>query len=78
MVVSKQRPPTAAGFAFYVVEDGPVRMQLVIPPSVWESHREVLRDAKCWLLMGEIQKHDGIVSLKVMGLGLVLGNVPTQ
>ena len=72
MVVSKQRPPTAAGFAFYVVEDGPVRIQLVIPPNVWESHREVLRDAKVLVADGEIQKHDGVVSLKVGGLGLVL------
>ncbi len=45
LVVGKQRPPTAKGFAFYVLEDGPVRAQLIIPPDLWESQRVLLRDA---------------------------------
>jgi len=68
MVVSKQRLRKVC-FAFYVVEDGPVQMQLVILPSVWESYREVLRDAKVLVADGG---QDGVVSLKVGGLGLVL------
>lgn len=45
LVVGKQRPPTAKGFAFFVLEDGPVRAQLIIPPDLWESQRVLLRDA---------------------------------
>ncbi len=45
LVIGKQRPPTAKGFAFYVLEDGPVRAQLIISPDLWETHRVLLRDA---------------------------------
>lgn len=45
LVVGKQRPPTAKGFAFYVLEDGPVRAQLIIPPDLWDAQRVLLRDA---------------------------------
>jgi error-prone DNA polymerase len=45
LVVSRQRPPTAKGFAFYVIEDGPVRAQLIISPDLWSAHRTLVRDA---------------------------------
>lgn len=34
VVVAKQKPPTAQGFASYVVEDGPLRAQVVISPAL--------------------------------------------
>lgn len=46
LVIAKQRPPTAGGFAFYVIEDGPVRAQLIISPQIWERQRVLLRDAR--------------------------------
>jgi error-prone DNA polymerase len=46
LVVSRQRPPTAGGFAFFVLEDGPNRAQLIISPKLWEAHRTLLRDAR--------------------------------
>ena len=45
MIVARQKPPTANGFAFFVIEDGPTRAQLIISPDLWESHRALLRDA---------------------------------
>ncbi len=45
LVVSRQRPPTAKGFAFYILEDGPVRAQLIISPDLWSAHRTLVRDA---------------------------------
>lgn len=45
LVVSRQRPPTANGFAFYVIEDGPTRAQVVISPDLWTRHRTLVRDA---------------------------------
>ena len=46
LVVSRQRPPTAGGFAFFVLEDGPNRAQLIISPQLWEAKRTLLRDAR--------------------------------
>ena len=45
LVVGRQRPGTAKGFAFFVLEDGPTRGQLIISPDLWERHRVILRDA---------------------------------
>ena len=45
LVVSRQRPPTANGFAFYVIEDGPSRAQVVITPDLWTRYRTLVRDA---------------------------------
>ncbi len=45
LVVGRQRPGTAKGFAFFVLEDGPDRAQLIIPPDLWERRRQLLRDA---------------------------------
>ncbi|MDA0700682.1 MAG: DNA polymerase III subunit alpha, partial [bacterium] len=45
LVVARQRPGTAKGFAFFVLEHGSTRGQLIISPDLWASHRAVLRDA---------------------------------
>src|SRR5690606_25843398 len=45
LVVGKQRPGTAKGYAFYVLEDGPVRAQLIISPDLRDAERQLLRDA---------------------------------
>jgi error-prone DNA polymerase len=45
LVVARQRPGTAKGFAFFVIEDGPMRAELVISPKMWDANRELLRDA---------------------------------
>ena len=56
VVVARQRPPTAKGFAFYVLEDGPLRMQVVISPDMWERERDLLREARVLLVTGMLHK----------------------
>jgi error-prone DNA polymerase len=55
-VVAKQRPPTAKGFAFYVIEDGPLRLQVVISPDLWERERDLLREARVLVVTGMLEK----------------------
>lgn len=55
-VVSRQRPPTAKGFAFYVLEDGPERIQLVVSPDLWERERDLMRDATMMVATGWLNK----------------------
>jgi len=45
LVVGRQRPGTAKGFAFFVLEDGAARGQLIISPDLWSRQRVLLRDA---------------------------------
>ena len=68
LVVAKQKPPTAGGFAFYVLEDGPHRLQLVISPDLWEAQREVLRDAPLILATGGFEKRGRAWTLRAAAL----------
>jgi error-prone DNA polymerase len=55
-VVARQRPPTAKGFAFYVIEDGPLRVQVVISPDLWERERNLLREARVLIVRGFLER----------------------
>lgn len=68
VIVSRQRPPTAKGFAFYVLEDGPCRVQAIINPDLWEAHRALLRDARALIIWGEVTRHGQAVTVKVARL----------
>ena len=56
LVVARQKPPTAKGFAFWLLEDNTERMQVVIHPDLWEEHRQTLRDAKFLVTEGELMR----------------------
>ncbi|GAA5533969.1 DNA polymerase III subunit alpha [Deinococcus aluminii] len=65
LVVARQRPPTAKGFAFYVLEDPTGRVQAIISPDLWEAHRVLLRDARALIVQGEATVRGQAVTLKV-------------
>ena len=56
VVIAKQRPPTAKGFAFYVLEDGPLRIQVVISPDMWQRERHTLQGARIFVVAGQFGK----------------------
>ncbi|WP_243398530.1 DNA polymerase III subunit alpha [Deinococcus koreensis] len=76
VVVAKQRPPTAKGFAFYVLEDATARIQAIISPDLWEAHRVLLRDARALLVQGVVTRTGRAVTVRVSRLAEVpLGRV---
>jgi len=68
VVIAKQRPPTAKGFAFYVLEDGPLRIQVVISPDLWQREREVLREAGVLIVSGMLEKRGRAWTLRAAQL----------
>ena len=64
LIVSRQRPPTARGFAFFVLEDGPSRAQMVISPDLWEENRQLLRDARALIVDGYAEREGYAVTLR--------------
>ena len=68
LIVAKQRPPTAKGFAFYVLEDATARVQTIISPDLWEANRVLLRDARALIVQGEVNRTGRAVTIKVMRL----------
>jgi len=56
LIVARQRPGTAKGFAFFVLEDGADRVQVVISPDLWDAHWKTLRDAHLLVVDGILQR----------------------
>lgn len=68
LIVARQRPPTARGFAFYVLEDRASRVQAIIAPDLWEAHRALLRDARALIVQGDVTRTGQAVTVKVRRL----------
>ena len=64
-IVSRQKPPTARGFAFFILQDGSERVQIIISPDLWEAHRALLRDAGALIVYGTVTVQGRAVTLKV-------------
>lgn len=64
-IVSRQKPPTARGFAFFILQDGSERVQIIISPDLWEAHRVLLRDAGALVVYGPVTVQGRAVTLKV-------------
>jgi error-prone DNA polymerase len=63
LVVCRQRPETAAGFIFMVLEDEFGLVNVVVKPNVYESHRTLVRGEPFVIVRGEIQRRDGVMNL---------------
>ncbi len=68
LVVSRQRPGTAKGFAFFVIEDGPIRGQVIISPDLWEAHRELIRDVSVLAVDAILEDTGYQLTLKALAL----------
>lgn len=68
LVVGRQRPGTAKGFAFFVIEDGPVRAQVIISPDLWDRQRVLLRDASMLVVDGIVEDTGHQLTLKALTL----------
>ncbi|WP_331726349.1 error-prone DNA polymerase [Streptomyces sp. NBC_00470] len=60
-----QRPPTANGVAFGVVEDETAMANLVFSPPVWDAHHTVLLEAAAVVLDGHVERAHGAVNVIV-------------
>jgi error-prone DNA polymerase len=65
MVITRQRPPTAKGFAFLTLEDEFGMINLILTPIVYERFRSEFRTRKFLLARGYRQCKDGVENLKV-------------
>ena len=68
LVVGRQRPGTAKGFAFFVIEDGPTRAQVIISPTLWDDNRVLLRDTSMLIVDGIVEDTGYQLTLKALEL----------
>jgi error-prone DNA polymerase len=63
LVVCRQRPETASGFIFMVIEDEVGLVNIVVKPDVYEAHRTLVRGEPFVIVRGELQRRDGVTNL---------------
>ena len=59
-----QRPPTAKGVAFLLLEDEAGLINVVISPSVYEQYRAVFRLAPFVCVWDTLQRRDGVIHIQ--------------
>lgn len=66
--VVTQRPATANGFTFVLLEDEAGLLQVAVPPKLYPQLRTVLREETLILVQGMVQRAEGTVNLLVQGV----------
>jgi len=56
LVVARQRPGTAAGIVFILLEDEHGTINLIVPPAVYERHRLTVRTEPLMMAEGRLEK----------------------
>ena len=72
-MVARQRPETAKGIVFLLVEDETGMTNVIVRPDVYDQYRAAVRGEPFVLITGKLAKDDGTVNVlaeKVEGLKL--------
>jgi error-prone DNA polymerase len=68
LVVARQRPATAKGVVFMLLEDESGTINLVVPPPVFERHRAEVRAAPLVRASGRLERRQGAINVVVSSL----------
>jgi error-prone DNA polymerase len=62
-VITRQRPPTAKGFAFLTLEDEEGMLNVIIKPDVYKRYRQIFKLEPLILVQGTIQRQHDILNI---------------
>jgi len=65
LVVARQRPETAKGVTFMLIEDEHGTANLILPPAVHDERRLVVRGEPLVLAEGRLERREGVVNVLV-------------
>jgi error-prone DNA polymerase len=65
MVVARQRPETAGGVVFVLLEDERGTVNLIVPPPVYDRHRSEVRTSPLVRAKGRLERREGTTSVLV-------------
>ncbi len=63
MTVARQRPATANGVVFMLLEDEHGMTNVVVLPPVYERHRLLVRTAGLVSVTGKLERRDGVINV---------------
>ena len=65
MVVARQRPETAKGVVFMLLEDERGTVNLIVPPAVYDRHRAQARASPLIRAKGSLERREGTINVLV-------------
>ncbi len=65
LVVARQRPATAHGITFMLLEDEFGTLNLIVPPAVFDEHRAVVRAEPLLMAEGRVENREGTINIVV-------------
>ena len=65
MVVARQRPETAEGIVFMLLEDERGTVNLIVPPAVYDRHRAEVRTSPLVRAKGRLERREGTTNVLV-------------
>ncbi len=63
MVVARQRPETAGGIVFVLLEDERGTVNLIVPPPVYDHHRSEVRTSPLVRAKGRLERREGTTNV---------------
>ena len=63
MLVARQRPATAKGVMFLLIEDETGVANVIVVPPVYERHRLVVRTASLITIAGRLERREGVINV---------------
>jgi error-prone DNA polymerase len=72
-VVARQRPATAKGITFVLLEDERGSVNLIVPSGLYEERREVVRPAPLMRARGRLERRDGVINVLELDLDALGG-----
>jgi error-prone DNA polymerase len=63
LVVARQRPETARGFTFILLEDEASMMNAIVRPQIYDRDRTAIRGEPFLLILGTLAKDDGTLNI---------------
>jgi error-prone DNA polymerase len=76
MVVARQRPETAKGITFVLLEDERGSVNLIVPSEVYERRREVVRSAPLMRAKGRLERREGVINVLAFDLDALQWSEP--
>ena len=74
LVVARQRPGTASGVVFILLEDEVGVINLIVPPPVYERYRLLVRTEPLLMVEGKLERHPaagGVINVLVDRIGSI-------
>jgi error-prone DNA polymerase len=63
LLVARQRPATARGVMFLLIEDETGVANVIVVPPVYERHRPAVRTASLIMVTGRLERREGVVNV---------------